>query len=52
MTAPLHIESVLEVVFLILFYLRVCLKHKVHITLVERTQGHRNIYTQRLTGCA
>jgi len=32
-----------------LFCLRVCLRHKVHITLVIRTQGHTNAYTQRFT---
>ena len=32
---------------LIFFYLRVCLRRQVHITLVKITQGYRNAYTER-----
>jgi len=33
-----------------IFYLRDCLRHQVHMTLVERAQGYRNSYKQGFTG--
>jgi len=37
-------------ILFIYFCLRVLLKHNVHVTLVKRTQGNKNTYTQYFTG--